>query len=298
MKKKNYFKWTIILLIIILITGCKSETEILNGKDSKDNISIELKSSGAVLEMSYEFTSYKRYQCDYEKLTEFDLAHINPSDEKQRVQMFIMPDGTVNMVIEEMDFERIINIEHEVDPNDVPRITRSEITGNVATYYDSNRKMVCATPIEMQKQTELVKRIKMLGEKFGYEEVAKSFATMQGGIFEEAIEKMIADARAKGNYIAYDEHYATVRTNLADAVAGATGEAVVIVDRKINKIVAYVNYDENEKETLRIYYGYEKEGAPILNATRTEQTIELPSGAEVWQITCTKIDNLTFKLKN
>ena len=250
------------------------------------------------MEMSYVITSYQRYEYDSENLTELDIAHLNPSDEKQRVAMYLLPDGLVNMIIEKLDIKPMIPIPNETTPSDVPEIKRTEVIGNQATFYDGNRKVIGTQPLALPKQEQLAEQIKKYGKEMGYDELAKACVTMQGGIFELAVDKMLAEAEAKGQLTTQDGQLVTVRTNLADVMPGAKGANVVIVDRTINKIMASANYDEKEEMTSCAYFGYAKEGAPVLNATRTEQRVEVPSGAEVWQVTCSKIENWKYSINH
>jgi len=110
------------------------------------------------------------------------------------------------------------------------------------------------------------------------------------------MEDMIEKARITGNLTVYCDQLASIRTNLSEVRQGATGASVVIVDRNISRIVAMATYDEMENLTSRTFYGYEKKGAPVPNATRTETLVEVPSGAEVWQITSSKIEKYKIKL--
>ena len=295
---KKTLKYVSVLLITLIYAGCQNETEILNKMGENDNMSITLKSSGALLELSYEITSYTTYKYDYEKLTEIDLAHLNPSEEKQRIEMYIMPDGTVNMVIEELDFERQINIPHEISPSDVPEIKRTEIFGNNITFYDRNRSMLSSHNIEMDKQTELANQIKNYRNEFGYDETVRMFGAIPIGMSMYAIEKMINEAEAKGQLVVHNETFVTVRTNNSEIDPETTGSQVVLIDRSLNKIVASVTYDEMENMTSRTLIGYENGEIPLLIGYYTETLWEVPSGAEVWQITNTKFDKLNFNLKN
>jgi len=290
----NTLNRIIILLIIVLITGCQNESELLNKMGNKDNLSIELKSGGALLAVSYEITTYQRYECDFEELTELDLAHLNPSEEKQRIEMYLMPDGTVNMVIEELDFERTINIPHEIAPCDLPKIKRTEIIGNSVTFYDGNRKMLGSHPFQSIKNEAWADQMSRFDNRLVSEQPAKSFAILQSCVFGYSIEEMIEDAQVKGQFIAHDEHFVTVRTNLSETRQGATTARVVIVDKSINKVVASVTYNENEKVISRMYFGYQNDDIPLLRATVSETLLEMPSGAEAWQITTSLLENYKF----
>ena len=64
----------------------------------------------------------------------------------------------------------------------------------------------------------------------------------------------------------------------------------------MQRIVACASYDDNEVLTQKMYYGYAKEGPPIIDAIRTEQLVKMPSDAEVWQIANSKIENLNVTI--
>ncbi|MCL2073747.1 MAG: hypothetical protein FWH18_07495 [Marinilabiliaceae bacterium] len=292
MSKITKLSLTFILLATIIITGCKSETERLNSLDDLNELSIGLKSGGALLSLSYEMTTYQIYYYDFDELTEIDLAHLNPSEEKQRVEVYIMPDGTINMAIEEMDFERKINIPHEIEPSDVPQTKRTEIIGNTVTFYDGSRRMLATENFQSEKMVEWAEQIKQSSNQ----DAAQKYANLQSNIWGQTIENTIEEARTRGMFVEYDDQIVSVRQNLCDIMHQATGAIVTIIDRNINKMVAYTIYDENEKITSTMFFGYETEGAHLMNATRTETVLEMPSGAEVLQITSTKIENYIFNL--
>jgi hypothetical protein len=180
----------------------------------------------------------------------------------------------------------------------LPKIKRTEIIGNTITFYDGKRKVLGSHPYETEKDIEQVAQINELRRRFGYNELADAYANMQGEMFKQVFEQMISDAKVRDQFVEYDNQYATIRKNLSDFIPETTGSSVILLDRNISKVVAIVNYDERDKITSSTYYGYEKVGAPILNATKTEQLLQMPSGAEVWQITSSKIQKLNFKLKN
>ena len=295
MMKLGVTKWTCILLAIVQFAGCKTDNNAFSEDESTSGIKSELK--GALLRIAYDITTTQWYECDYEKLTELDIAHCNPSEEKQQIVMYLMSDGTANMTVEELDFERTIHIQHEITPSDLPKIKRTEIIGGIATYYDGNRNIIGSQPVEMTRQKELADQIQQFGSRLD-KDAARCFATMQSVIYDHELEKLISDARASGRLIDHNKWFATVRTNLSDVQPGATGASVVLIDMNIKRVVATTIYDEKDNLIMRTYYGYEKEGVPILNVTRTETLLELPSGAEVMQITQSKFTNHDFNLNN
>ena len=138
---------------------------------------------------------------------------------------------------------------------------------------------------------KLVEQIRDMSTQFSDKEVADAFSAMQGNVFDQNFEKWMAEAETKGDVIAHDEQYVTLRMNLSEYTQLEESTCVMLVDKNINKLVGNVVYDEDYNPTLYRYYGYSKEGAQTLNATRTEQLINLPSGAKVWQITCSKYEN-------
>ena len=198
--KPEVKKWLGILMVFIYFAGCNGEQEISHNK--KDTLpGLKTHGKGSVLEIAYDKTTWQRFIGDFENFTDLDLAHINPSEEKQRVEMVLLPDGSVNMTIEEMDFERNIIIPHQTLPNDIPGIRKTVIIGNTISFYDINGRLKGTERVETPKQTELVEQIRELGGQYGEEEIARTVAAMQGGFFDRAIEKMIAQAQENGQLI-------------------------------------------------------------------------------------------------
>ena len=294
--KKIFYLLACVLFIgasSMLLQNCQSEKVAVGSyENEKENVSFELRSIGALLGVSYEITIYKRYHYDFEKLTELDLAHLNPSEERQRIQMFLMPDGTVNMAIEELDSERFIKHQERITPS----VRRTEIVGNTAFFYDDNQRMVSSHPIEMPKRIELAEQIKHSRGLFSYEEAVRNFKAMQGGFSDLCIERMVAEAQSRGRFTEHADGLITVRENLSEVIPGQRGSRVTLVDRNINKVVAVVTYDEKENMTSRTFFGYDREETPVINAIRTEILLEMPSGAKVLQVISSRIENINFTL--
>jgi len=247
--------------------------------------------TASVFEISYEMTTYQWYEYDFDSLTELDLAHTNPSSEKQRVHMLLMPNGQMNMSVEKMAHARRNIIPHRTLPNDILEVHRTVIMGNTVSFYDVNGRQLGAQTIDLPSQIELVEQIRELGNEFGDKEVAQAITTMQGGFLERNFEKMIADAQTRNQLIEHCERYATLRVNFSDVAPGTKGASVLLFDRDRQKMVASSTYDENENLTQRMYLEYAKEGPQVLVAKRAEQRLQLPSGAEAWKISHTVIEN-------
>lgn len=280
--------------LVIVFTGCKVENEAFKRNDAHVGIKSDMKA--ALLSLSYDITTWQWSEYDAEKLTEVDLAHLNPSEEKHHIEMVLLPDGTVNMTLEEVEFEKNINIQHQTLPNDIPSVKKTVITGNTVSRYDINGKLLSTDKAEISRQTKLAEQIREMGAQFSDKEIAQAFATMQGNVFDQNFEKWITEAEAKGEVIAHDEQYVTLRMNLSENNTQKKGACVLLVDKNINKLVGNVSYDDEYNPILNMYYGYAKEGVQALNASRTEQLIKLPSGVKVWQITCSKYDNLILNI--
>ena len=280
-------RWFFIMLVVAQLAGCKTENDALMDSESR----IKSDKKAALLSLSYEITTYQWYEYEFDKLTEVDLAHLNPSDEKQRVEMVLFPDGTVNSIIEEIELEHSINVKHQVLPNDMPSVKKTEIIGNTVNLYDINGKRISTQTVESPRQMNLVEDIKEMSAQCSDKELANAFSAMQGNVFDKKMEQIISEAETKGNLIEHDEQHATIRVNLSEIEPHAKGDCVTILDKKNKRIVASTIYDEIEKTMLRTFYGYTGEGAQTLDAVRTEQLIKLPSGAKAWQITCSKYEN-------
>ena len=81
-------RWFCVMLVIVQLAGCKTENDALNVSER----GIKSDRKAALLSLSYEITTYQWYEYEFDKMTELDLAYLNPSDEKQRVNMVLLPD--------------------------------------------------------------------------------------------------------------------------------------------------------------------------------------------------------------
>jgi len=294
MKYYIKIKWFGVLALIALITGCNTD-EALFRKDASP-LGVKSKGMETLLEISYEKTTYVDYEYDFESMTELDLAHINPSEDKQRIEMVLLADGTVNMTIEQMKFERNIKIPHQTLPNDMPGVHKTVVMGNTVSLYDINGNLIGVQQMEMPKKIELAEQVKKMGAQYSDEEIAQVLSGMHGSHFEQNFEKMIAEAKAKGQLTEHGEQYVSIRVNFSDIKPGAKGAGVMLVNKDSKKKVASITYNEKDEAIHRMYYGYEKEGTPIQSATRSELLVKVPSNNEVWKVTSSKIENFKFKI--
>jgi len=295
--KKYLYTLSIQLILILLCSGCKRDfSEILNSPF--ENLSSKSsKSTKGVLEVIYEITTYVDYKADFEKLSAFDLAYLNPKADKQRVEMVLLPSGEINMIIEKQKMENPINLPHKTIPSDIPEVVRTEIFGSQMSFYDATGKLIGTEKTQLPRQTQLLEELKKMGSNFSEEEMAQAIATMQGQFFVKNMEMYLREVEALGAFVQqHDGGYVTVRQDLSKMGINQKGTNVSLLDMKQGKMLAYVIYDENEKIVQSTSYKYHREGVPSVEAIRIHEILELPSGIEVTKITLMKFDNTIHKL--
>lgn len=251
------------------------------------------------MNISYDIYTVRDYETDFSKLTDLELASVNPSEEKQHVEMTLLENGQMNIVINNVDFKRNINISHKTLPDDSPKIVKTEIIGNTVKFYDVNGKILSTENIPIPNHSETVKRIKEIGEKFSADDINNTIATMQGQQFIDNLKEYIANAEQNGvEVIEQGEKFVTLRSNFSNIDPSMQGASVLLIDKSINKLVGTRVYDVDDKLVQTVFFGYNKGKVQSMNAIKVEQMEQLPTGKEVKMILLSKIDNLEFNLNS
>lgn len=299
MFKKEFFYF---IIAILFFSNCSNnefdlidKNKVITDKMLTPNITKSMLSG--ILQTSYEITTWTVYDMQEEKLSDLDMAYLNPKSEKQKITMSLSKDGDMSLTIVELDFKNKIKIQNRTQPSDIPEITRTEVLGNTAHFYDKNGKLINSEHIEMPKQMEMVEKINKMGSKFSAKDLNEAMAKMQGQFFEDNINEFIEDAIKKGaQVLKQEDHYIALRISMKQIDPRIKEEAVLLINRKINKLVGSRIYDANNELVQKTYYGYSKGKAQLLNAIKTEEKMTLPSGKTVNMISYLKIDNLKFNL--
>jgi hypothetical protein len=261
----------------------------------------------ALLSVSYTMTTSGDYETGSTKIAGLNLALLNPSSEKQEITMALFEDGQMDIIIEEKSFTEKTNVQHQILPDPFPKIVKTVITGNTIKFYDASGKLLNTENIPIPNHSELVKTIKEIGSKSSPEEINEVIATMQGhqliGNLEEFIkdleDNILLQKSSSGSpitIIEQGENYVTLRMPLNNVEQAMNQESVLLIDKTLNKIVGTRIYDQNNQLLQSTFFGYNNGEVKSLNAIKTTQKVQLPSGDEVDMISYSKIDDMQFNL--
>lgn len=287
--KKLYFLTT---LSVLILSSCSPDIDE-NGISTVQNVDI------AVLKMTYEITTSIDYQMPPIELSLIDLATVNPSNQKQHIEMQLFEDGQMHMIIEELDFEKKTTVQHQILPDPFPKIVKTVIEGNTVRFYNTKGTLMGAENIPIPNNLEMAKTIKALGDQFSEEDIYDAIATMQGQQFVGNLEKFLnsgAIPRNGTNIIEQGENYVTLRVPFNSIETGMEGESVLLIDKTMNKLVASRTYSIENELLQSTFLGYSQGDKKALNAIRVEEKVTLPSGEEVTQTTNSQIEMLNFSV--
>jgi hypothetical protein len=268
----------------------------LEETNSTDSSLSARKGNRALMTLSYDITVSTTFEAVSADISDLDFAAINPSNEKQHVDMELYEDGTSRFIIEELDFKQKIKIKHKSLPNnDILPITKTIINGTTAQLYNSAGKLVATEQINLANQGEMVDKIKEIGNKFSEEDINNTIATLQGRQFVDNLEEFIHNAPSKGIQVTdTGDNLVTLRMPADRALGG--NETVLLIDRKLNKLVGTRIYSQNNVLLQSTLFAYDRGRKKALKAIRSKELYALPSGKKVNMITLSQIENLKFNL--
>ena len=229
---KIYKLFGIVFLSVLFLTSCDQDFEEFTNDSSEANKRGNF--GGVLMDISFDIKTSQDFEITSLKLSSLDLASMNPSSEKQHIEMQLFENGQMNLIIEELDFERKIKIRHKILPDDSPKIVRTEIIGGMASFYDKNGELISTTPIDIPTQIEIVNKIKKLGNKFSREDVNNTLAAIQGQQFIDDLEELTKNASKNGvQVIEQGQNYVTLRMSQKHIDPRIEEEVVYLVDKNI-----------------------------------------------------------------
>ena len=299
MKKTRIHKFMIFSIATIFIISCNKEYINISEPDTK-NTAI------ALLNVSYTMTTSRDYDINSTTITELDLSALNPSSEKQQINMVLFENGQMDITIEEKNLKKQTNIQHKILPDDNPKIVKTIIRGNIITFYDENGTLLGTENIPIPNHSDLVKTIKDIGKDFSSEDINDVITTMQGHHLIDNLEEFIKDLDEENYHrksssgspitiIEQGDNYVTLRMPLNNIEPAMSQESVLLIDKTLNKIVGTRIYSNNQL-LQSTFFGYNKGEVQSLNAIKTIQKIQLLSGNEIDMISYSKIDDMEFNL--
>jgi hypothetical protein len=249
------------------------------------------------MELSFTMQTTTNYELPAEKLTELDMATLNPLDEKQAINMQLYDDGRVDMTIRELEFKDKIVIPHQIEADDSPKIVKTVIANKVASFYDKDGKLVDAVKMEIPNQLGLANTIKEMGSKYSAADINNFISTMQGYAFADDLEAYLKDAAKSGTEVLdLGNGYVTVRESLNKIDVRNMESVVLLFDKNINKLAGYRLYDQANNLLQSTLYGYNKGEIESLCAIQTIQKIHLPSGKAAKMFTQNAIEDLKISI--
>ena len=282
----------VFLTPIILITGCSKDKDFEDISGFSPKNGKEINPSGVLMELSYDMATYEDFEGISSGVTELDLAEVNPKSEKQHIEMKLLEDGQINMVIEELDFKNKIKIEHKTLPDDSPKITKTEILGNIINFYDKNGAMISSTIVDIPVDHEMVMNVKNLVKDFPGGDPYTAIAAMQGQEFSTEIQAVVENGSLNGVTIQeYGNGYLTARIPQKNMGYDSNDEYVYLIDKKLNKIVASLKYDEKNDLVESTYFSYGKDKNHYLKAVKRTERVKLSSGNKVNKTVDKRFDN-------
>lgn len=212
--------------------------------------------------------------------------------------MELYEDGTFNMDIDVATPENKIDIPHKTLPSDLPQLVHTQIRNKSISFYDKDMKLVQTTTIDLPDMHETIAGIKKLGDEYSQDEINQTIATMQGHPYLHKLDEFIAQAPTKEGITVLEqgETYATIRVDMMAMDNKSTYDVVYLMDRIRNKIAGQRIYDKDDKITQTSYYGYNNGKQQYLNAIKTEQNYELPTGNQIKMVSNSYIDNYQINI--
>ncbi len=293
MMKNNFLKFIMFFFVSFLfLTGCKENIE---EKFIDDSIAFN-KSGNGIMQLSFDIRTTRIFDFDFSKASNLDVAHAQPYEEKQHLEMNILSNGQIEMSITNVDFDRKINIPTNIQPDDRPQVFKTVISNNTMSLYDKNNTLISSSHVDLPNRMDIVSKINKLGKSYSIEEINEVIATMQGQRYIPNLEEYIAKA-AENNVqvLEQGDNYVTLRSSMNNITPGMNLDAVLLIDKSRNKLVGTRIYEGN-KLLKTTYLGYSNGKQKHLTAIRDEETITLPSGQEANMISFSKIDNFNFNL--
>lgn len=291
---KNKFLFLAFSLILIaFIFSCNKEFN--ETKDPNSSNTKRVTGEG-IMNISYDIKTNIYYDVNRENLNNLDLASINPSEEKQHIDMTLFKDGSVEMTLMKLDFDKTINIPNHVRPSDLPEIAKTHIKGNNIIYYDKNGKELSASTIKSSDMSQTVKKIEELQNNYSQDEINEVIATLQGNRYVDNLEDYISHAK-ENNFVIMEQgdDFVTIRSTMENQPSGMNLQNVLLIDRKNNRLMGNRIYDNN-KLIQSTYFRYSKGKQQHIIDVRNEMITSLPSGQEITMQSISKIDNFKFSI--
>ncbi|MBK9291888.1 MAG: hypothetical protein IPM52_09715 [Bacteroidetes bacterium] len=254
-------------------------------------------SENEILTLSYDIYIYRDYEADFSTLTELELSYLNPSEEKQRIEMTLLNSGQINVTLENIAFENTINLPHHAPQNTTSRVSKTVIIGSSVLFYDAKGRILAQESFPAGIFNEMAEHIQALRRTHSSSDINRILANMQGHFFIDNLNRFIENAAENGiEVIEHNDHLVTLRAYFNRFDPQAEGSSVILIDKTKNRLLGIRIYDSGNTLIQSVVYGYNRGERETLNAIKIEQNEELVNGTVVKLINYIKIDNLEFSV--
>jgi hypothetical protein len=249
------------------------------------------------MELSYDIKTSRDFDLGSDNYSNLELAHMNPSNEKQHVSIFLLENGQMNITIENLDFKEKIKMPHKLKIDKSRQIVKTVIIGNSINFYTRSGKLLKTSTIELPNNSDLVVKLKSISHKLAINKINQSIASLQGQQYIDNLEEFISNAKQHGaQVLSEDNNHMKIRMLMKNLDPRIDKEVEVVIDKRINKMISSSIYDKENKLIQKTSFGYSTGEQHYLNAIRKEHKVNFPTGKIVKKIMLSKIDNFKFKL--
>lgn len=240
------------------LNSCQKEPFSESASDLNDLKRGNISKSDILFEIGYDIETSCDYKFDEKNCSNFDLAYLNPSSNKERIYMKFYADGTSDLVIEKLVEKGKLEVKHKVAESDIPEIAKTVISGGEMSLYQKNGKLINTIKFPQENNSLLVENLKNLIAENSEKDIVNFIYTMQGSAYSKNIEKLIEQSRTNGNIIIeeYGDTHLTLRMKMSEIDQKSTNDMVLLIDRTNNRMVGNRIYNEKGELQQSTYIGY------------------------------------------
>jgi hypothetical protein len=292
------------LLILCLISGmalyfgCSKDDAITTSKGGKDKPLFLSIFNDELFDMSYEVETFTRVKPLGETTTKLDKLTAQPIVGKHRVSMSVSESGEINLEIENMTPGLNLQIPSNTLPNNLPAPHKTVIEAGTLTLFAENGTELYSTPVDPVRMDHMASLVSAVREGHSAQAINQAIAGMQSDMYRTNLDNMIANPATYGVTVTELNETVTSITmpSAATGIPGFEGEAVLLVDRARNLLLASKLYGKNGEAQMCMMFGYDNGDVPTINAIRQEVLETLPSGAQAIMEMVSTIENLQFTI--
>jgi len=292
------------LLIFCLVSGmaiylgCSKDEAITAKKGGTDRPLFLSIFNDELFGMSYEVETFTRIKPLGEISSKLDKLTAQPIVGRHRVSMSVSESGEVNLEIENMTPGLNLQIPDNTLPSNLPAPHKTVIEDGRLTLFAENGTELYSTPVDPLQMGHMESLVSTVRAGHTAEAINQAVAGMQSGMYRANLDDMIANPATYG--VPVTELNSTVTSitmpSAATGIPGFEGEAVLLVDRARNLLLASKLYGKDGETQMCMMFGYGAGEVPTINAIRQEVLETLPSGAQAIMEMVSTIENLQFAI--